>query len=204
MSKPSMNIRKCFALASCMGSALKAGNNLPPYYEKLNLQVNRAMRVFNYKDRELYHSISNDVADIWGVLAKENSHIIPEDAIPELVNGFSHLISAKMFKDFLGLSQPSFGDVEMEDIHFIYICKASLNLGTELNKLFNTKSPTISITKKKVKKKKLRHKSKSKKELAHLKTVEEAKASKERKAKFFANIREKARIAKEKENEKKH
>ena len=198
MSKPSKNVQRCFSIASCIGSALKACDELPPYYERLNVQVNRAMRVFAAKDNKLYHSISNDVADIWGELAKQNTHIIPEDTIPELVNGFSNLITPKMFKDFLAMPQPEFGNMEMSDEHFRNICTATLNLGESLNKLFKTKSPTLNLpSTKETKVKKVREKIVSKKALKHQEDVLRAKQSKERKQLFLANLGKRARELKE-------
>ena len=195
MSKPSKNVQRCFSIASCIGSALKACDELPPYYERLNVQVNRAMRVFAAKDNKLYHSISNDVADIWGELAKQNTHIIPEDTIPELVNGFSNLITPKMFKDFLAMPQPEFGNMEMSDEHFRNICTATLNLGESLNKLFKTKSPTLNLPSTKVKKVKTAR-DVSTKQNKHDKQVIADKMRKQRKEAFLASIRAK-RIAKE-------
>ena len=191
--KPSKTVCLAFSLASCMGSALKACDELSPYYEKLNLQVNRSMRVFNKKSPEMYHSISKDVADIWGELAKENSHIIPEDTIPELVNGFANLMSAKTFKDCLAMPQPEFGNMEMSDEHFKYICTATLNLSDSLHKLFKTKSPTLALpSTKPIRVKKIRDKVVSKKALNHLAKVEVDKQAKLRKVSNLATLRARA------------
>ncbi|MEA3523317.1 MAG: hypothetical protein U9R50_10100 [Campylobacterota bacterium] len=189
--------QKMFAVASCIGSALKAMDDKSDFYKLLDRQVNLGMKVFNKKDPEMYWKISKDVSEVWGELAKERSNTIPEDTIVELVNAFSNLVPEKAFKAFLKHPQPSLGNIEMSKEHFKAICDSALRLDTRFNELFGTKSyrvPLPVIKKEKIKK----TRDKSKKVIKE-KTISKSKL---KEAKRKENVRSflKDRIAKAKEN----
>ena len=189
-SKPSGNVNRAYAVASCIGATLKASPNPTPELVRVERQVNRMMKVYSRKvGRKHYWKTSALVEKVWIELADKYSNVIHEDSINVLSLTIGHLLNEQTYKEVLAIPQPGIpDDVDSED--FRKICESTLRLNDEFNRIFGTKSAIYSIYKPKMKEpKKERPKIKSKGQIKHEDEVKEHKMSNQRKKEFFAKLR---------------
>ena len=196
MNKPSKNTAKAFAVASTLASVIASNNTGDPKLTSLLVQCHRAMKVFNIKaGRKLYWEISHHIQKIWEKLSLEHRTEIDYDKVPIFIEYLCIMIPPKDFKTFLGIDPYTTNETLDKDTNK-QVVDIVLELDKELNDFFNTKPYSLSKPKeKKIKQKRTRDI--SKKQSKHDLEVINAKAKKERKQEFFAQIRAKAKAQKE-------
>lgn len=153
MARATKNVQKAFAVASCVGAALRASNNGTPKLSAIQVQANRAMQVFNVKDPKLYWSISGEIKVIWEKMAKKHNNLLDEDEITVFVEMMCMMIPPKDFKDFMGVS-PYRSKFNPKPEVYAKLAKSVLDLDAELNALFGTSPYTMVKPKQKIQKQK--------------------------------------------------
>lgn len=163
MAKPNKATQKAFAVASTIGAVLKSNQNGEPKLLALQLQVNKAMKVFSRKaGPKIYWAISNEVANIWEIIAERHQNEIKEEEVPKFIEYLCMLIPPNDFKTFLVVS-PYRTNIEIRPEVNARIIESILLLDEKLNELIGTSAYTLTKPKEKVvKEKKQRDKSKKK------------------------------------------
>ena len=163
MAKPSPTTRKAFAIASTIGAVIMSNNNGEPKILALQVQINRAMKVFSRKaGRATYFEISNKIGKLWEIVAKEHNNEILDEEVPRFIEYLSMLIPPAHFKAFLGIA-PYRTNTEIRPDVNVRIVHSILALDEELNKFFGTKAHALTPpVKKTVKVKKQRDKAEPK------------------------------------------
>ncbi len=161
MAKPSPSTIKAFCVASTLGAVLKSNQDGHPKLLQLQLQINRAMKVFYRKaSPKVYWSISNKVAEVWETIAERHQNSIKAEEVPKFIEYLCILVPPQDFKAFLATT-PFRTSVIIDSQTNINIIESILLLDEEINKICGTKSYTMSVRKPKpIKVKKIRDKSK--------------------------------------------
>lgn len=164
MGKVPSNVRKAFAVASCIGSAVKLAESRTIKLNAIDLQANKAMRVFRAKaGSKEYWTISNSISEIWMRLSKKHTTLLSENALSLYIEMMCMMIPPKDFKEFMNVSAFK-SSAEVDPETYALMAKSILALDGELNSLFGTKPYSIVVKKeKKVKEIKERDKAKPKK-----------------------------------------
>jgi hypothetical protein len=198
MAKPDKSTIKTFAISLAIGSILKSHQNGEPKILALQLQINRASKVFAIKaGSKMYFDISDKVAKAWEKMLSKDDYVITEDDTLQFVEFLSFLVPPDHYKKFLGMS-PYRANLKAEPEFYVRIAKDVLSYEHELNKVLETKPYTMSIFKKKekVKIKKERskpNKSKTKQSKPSASKLKEA----QRKANVRSFLRDRIKTAKE-------
>ncbi len=198
MARPNKDTQKVFAIASTLGAVLMSHNNGEPKLIALQVQINKAMKVFyRMAGHKEYWRISNEVQKLWLKVAKKHENNILEEEIPVFVEYLSLLVPKAHFKTFLSL-QPYRTDKTIRPEINTGVCKSVLTLDEEFNQFFGTSAYTVSKPKQVVSKvKKQRDKSKK------TTTTKQPSKSKLKEAQRKSNTRSflRDKIAKAKANE---
>ncbi len=160
------NIRKIVGLTTILGATLKSANSGSPKLVTLQVQCNRALKVFHKKDPKEYYKITDDVFEMWKILTERYSTLLTLEESTTFLSMLCTLVPPSDYKAFLGVS-PYKGIETLREGKLEELTKSVLDLDQRLNKLFGTTSYTLPIRKpKEVKVKRARDKSKKvKKEL---------------------------------------
>jgi hypothetical protein len=199
MAKPNKATIKAFAIASVIGAVLVSNQNGEPKLLALQVQINRAMKVFSIKaGYKLYWTVSNQIGKFWDEIAKRHQNTILEEEVPKFVEYLCMLIPPKDFKTFLGLS-PYRTSINIDNETNRNILKSILLLDQQLNDFIGTKAYTLTKPKEKIQKiKKKRDISKKKKKI--LQPTRNQIKERERHAKVKSFLKDKIAKAKEIKN----
>ena len=161
MSKPSPSTKKCYAITSTIGAVLKSNQDGHPKLLALQLQANRAMKVFFRKaGSKMYWNISNQVAEVWEKIAERHQNTIKEEEVPMFVEHLCTLIPPNDFKSFLAIA-PYRTTITIDPQVNRNIIESILLMDEEINKICGTKAYALSVRKPKpIKVKRERDKSK--------------------------------------------
>ena len=161
MAKPSPSTQKAYAITSTIGAVLKSNQDGHPKLLALQLQANRAMKVFFRKaGSKMYWNISNQVAEVWEKIADRHQNTIKEEEVPMFIEHMCTLLPPKDFKSFLAIT-PYRTTVTIDPQVNRNIIESIIMLDEEINKICGTKSYTMSVRKPKpIKVKRERDKSK--------------------------------------------
>lgn len=149
MAKTPKNVKKAFAVASCIGSAIKLTGIRTIKLNALDMQADKAMQVFGAKaGRKIYWSISFDLREIWERLSKKHTTVLTEETLSVYIEMMCMMIPPKDFKEFFGVS-PLRSRVEVDPETYAALAKSVLDLDHELNNLFGTHAYSIEMPKQK-------------------------------------------------------
>ncbi len=161
MKKPSKNTKKCFLIASFMGSVMKAHQPDIRELQILHRQIDRAMKVYSVTaGKQEYHDLTSEGFKIWKVLSEEYSTRLESDEVEIFVDLMGTLIPPKNYEEYLAV--PPFISIKnLEPETMLRVCKSLLALNGLVNELLGTSSYRVPLpTVKKVKVKRVRDKSK--------------------------------------------
>ena len=156
MAKIPKNVIKAFAVSSTIGAVLKSHQNGEPKLLALQLQINRAMKVFSRKaGPKLYWKISDQIAKIWETIASRHQNTILEEEVPQFTEYLCMLLPPKDFKEFLAVSSYRTSIKIRPEVN-ARIVESVLLLDEEINKFLGTSAyaltkPKQTITKQKTK-----------------------------------------------------
>jgi hypothetical protein len=140
------NVVKAFAIASTIGAVLKSNQTGEPKLVALQVQVLRAMRVFNKKaGSKTYWNISLKVADVWEKITERHNNTIKEEEVPKFVEYLCMTIPPKDFKEFFAIKAYSIKD-DINPETNKNILDSILMLNDEINKISGTRSYSLPIT----------------------------------------------------------
>ena len=196
MSKIPRNVQRAFLISSFIGATLKSHNTGSPKLLALGQRANNAMKVYAYKAGiKSYNQLVKDGLDMWTELAEEYKSTLQQHEIEAFIASMGQLIPKQDYVSFLAM-KPYETDIILSPELSLKVSSSLLALNDKVNKLLKTTSPTYSIIKKKEKVKKQRVKTKSKKQLKHEEEVKLEGEKKERKKKFLQSINARAKILK--------
>ena len=130
-------VHKAFALSSIIGAMLMAHNNGNPKLVALRVQIDKAMKVYNYKlGRKNYWLMTDAVKQIWVRLAKKHDNTIDEDELSLFIEMVLSLAPKRDMKEFLGVHFTTKNT--LADFKKSAILISAMELDEELNILCQT------------------------------------------------------------------
>ncbi len=200
------NIKKAYAVTSCIYTALGQIEERDAEQNALTLQCDRAMKVFfTQAGHEEYWAISNSVSELWGELIVSHSTPLTPEELPVFIEWVSALIPPKDFSKFLGKLSAYTTDAVLDKEKSVMVAKSVLELDKGLNHIFGTKAYTLTKPKEQVAKvKKERDKGKKKVEVKKKKSLPKKilaeRKEEQRRENVSGFLSERVKLAKEAKN----
>ncbi len=138
MAKKNLSkVHKAFALSSIIGAMLMAHTNGDPKLIALRVQIDKAMKVYNYKlGRKNYWMMTDAVKQIWVKLATKHDNSIDGDELSLFIEMVLSLSPKQDMKEFLGVHFTTKNKLRDEKKSAIMISVMELDI--ELNILCST------------------------------------------------------------------